>query len=513
MSKLRLQIARNTLITVASYLLSVLIALLLTPMVLHGIGTAGYGAWLLIVQLTGYAGLMDLGMQPAVAKAVAESQGSGDKARLRRVVGSALAFNVLLALCAVAIFFSLSGPVLNVFHWQTGLSTESTSALRWVSLGLACTFPASMFTALLKGTMRFDQVGFVQILVNLTRAGGTWIAIHFGTGLVGLAQAALAANVVALFVTFFLAWRTQQILPWRPLQLALDEWKKLVSFSFMALIAHGGWFLAYASDSVVIGMMISAADIAYFGLPVSVCALVTGVAGTLAVNFLPLASRLQASGETEVMQRSFLSATRYSLMIAVPMMLAIVVFGPVLLSAWLGIEFATHASPVLRILAFSYLGTIASGPATHSALGMGMQNKIAKIFMAEGVINLMLSVAMARPLGVTGVALGTLVPALFVHGFFIPRMISKKLALTPITYYRSIVWPVALPLLAAAPAAFGLHAMLGYGPLAVALFSTLASSLVYWTAAWFTCFDSEQRNFWRSRLLGIFHAGQSEASI
>src|SRR5271163_1277756 len=121
-------------------MLSVVIALLLTPMVLHGIGTAGYGAWLLIVQLTGYAGLLDLGMQPAVAKAVAEFQGTGDMVRLRRVVGSALAFNLLLAVCAIVIFYTLSGPMLNVFHWQSGLSAEATSALKWVVLGLACTF-------------------------------------------------------------------------------------------------------------------------------------------------------------------------------------------------------------------------------------------------------------------------------------------------------------------------------------------------------------------------------------
>src|SRR5579864_8082706 len=235
MSKLRLQIARNTLITTASYLLSVVIALMLTPMVLHGIGTAGYGAWLLIIQLTGYAGLMDMGMQPAVAKAVAESQGSGDMARLRRVLGSALAFNSALALVTVAVFLFLSRTVLGQFHWQPGQVEEAVVALRWVALGLACTFPASMFTALLKGTMRFDQVGMVQITVNLTRAVGTWMAMHFGAGLIGLAQAALAANAGALLATFFLAWRAQRVLPWRPLELALDEWKKLISFSFAAL--------------------------------------------------------------------------------------------------------------------------------------------------------------------------------------------------------------------------------------------------------------------------------------
>src|SRR5579872_4036399 len=100
MSLLRLQLARNTFFTTLGYLLSVAVAFLLTPMILHALGAAGYGAWLLILQVTGYAGLLDFGLQPAVAKKIAEAQGSGQFTEARKVMGTALALNSALALAA-----------------------------------------------------------------------------------------------------------------------------------------------------------------------------------------------------------------------------------------------------------------------------------------------------------------------------------------------------------------------------------------------------------------------------
>src|SRR6266481_2005933 len=87
MSSLRIQLARNTVLSMFSYLMSMTVALFLTPMVLGALGTAGYGAWMLILQVTGYAGLLDLGLQPAVAKAVAEAQGSEGFDKVRKVIG------------------------------------------------------------------------------------------------------------------------------------------------------------------------------------------------------------------------------------------------------------------------------------------------------------------------------------------------------------------------------------------------------------------------------------------
>jgi len=499
-------------LSMLSYLLSMGVALFLTPMVLGALGAAGYGVWMLILQVTGYAGLLDLGLQPAVAKAVAEAQGRVQYDKLRRVIGTALTVNLCLAVLSMMIYAVFSNSILVYFHMETSHVRVAQNALLWVALGLAINFPASMFTAILKGTMSFDQVAMIQIAMNLVRAVGTIISIRFGHGIIGLAQASLAANAIALVLAFTFAWRWQNRLPWRPISWDYLELRGLLSFSGYAFLAHGGWFLAFATDSIVIGLLLTVADIAYFGLPVSVFAVVIGLTSTLAVNFLPLASRLNAQGDHETMRRSFMLAVRYSLFLAVPMVLVIIVFGPVLLAGWLGVNFAAHASPVLRILACSYLCVIAASPAMQSALGLGMQSTVAKMYIIEGVINLGLSIVLASRLGVVGVALGTLIPVILFHGLFWPIILCRKIELPIEEYFRTSLWPLVLPLFLVVPVSLGLHLALSVNPLLVALLSVVAVPLVYWVLAWFTCFNQEQREYWKAKLMGLIGISESVAS-
>ena len=508
MSLLRLQMARNTVFSMFSYLLSMAVALFLTPMVLRAIGPSGYGAWLLVIQVTGYAGLLDLGLQPAIAKSVAEAQGSGAYGNVRKVIGTALVFNACLAAVVLLLYILLSRPLLAYFHLNPAQVEEAQTALRWVALGLVFNFPASMFTAILKGAISFDQVAMVQIAMNLVRALGTVVAVRMGHGIVGLAQASFAANVTALLLAMLFALRWQSRLPWLPIAWAWSELLGLLKYSTAALLAQGGWFLAYATDSIVIGLMLTAADIAYFGLPISVFAVVIGLTSSLAVNFLPLASRLNAKGDMASMRRSFMLAVRYSLFLSVPMMLVIIFFGPVLLAAWLGRDFALHATPVLRILACSYLCIISAGPAVQSALGLGMQATVARMNITEGMVNVALSLALARPLGIAGVALGTLIPTLLFHGLLWPVVLCRRIELSVAEYFRAALWPVVLPLFLALPVSLVLYFLLSINPLFVALFSAVAIPLLYWMVAWFTCFDDEQRRFWKAKLMAL--AGFSE---
>ena len=49
---------RNILSSVSGYAVTVLVALFLSPFVVHSLGDESYGLWVLVVSLTGYYGLL-----------------------------------------------------------------------------------------------------------------------------------------------------------------------------------------------------------------------------------------------------------------------------------------------------------------------------------------------------------------------------------------------------------------------------------------------------------------------
>src|ERR1700686_736360 len=57
---------------------SMLVGFFLTPLILHRLGNAGFGLWVLTTTLTGYYGMLDFGLRSAIVRYVARDASRGD---------------------------------------------------------------------------------------------------------------------------------------------------------------------------------------------------------------------------------------------------------------------------------------------------------------------------------------------------------------------------------------------------------------------------------------------------
>jgi O-antigen/teichoic acid export membrane protein len=62
---------RNVITNWAGTFSSMLIAFFLSPFVVHHLGATSYGIWILIMSVTGYLGLLDLGVRGTVPRYIA----------------------------------------------------------------------------------------------------------------------------------------------------------------------------------------------------------------------------------------------------------------------------------------------------------------------------------------------------------------------------------------------------------------------------------------------------------
>ena len=132
-------------------------------------------------------------------------------------------------------------------------------------------------------------------------------------------------------------------------------------------------------------------------------------------------------------------------------------------------------------------------------LGIGKQKLMAFVVLAEAICNLVLSVAWVRPLGIDGVAWGTVVPSVLVSLFFWPWYVRYTLGVS-IRSYISCAW--LRPGASAVP--FGL---LSYwierrwpAPnLAIYALQVAAILPTVVLAAWYFCFDAPDRKAYARR--------------
>jgi O-antigen/teichoic acid export membrane protein len=127
----------------------------------------------------------------------------------------------------------------------------------------------------------------------------------------------------------------------------------------------------------------------------------------------------------------------------------VVVLAQPLVRAWVGPKML-GAAPVMQILAITVAIRVGNATATTLLKGAGRVRYLALANISAGVVNVILSVLLVKPLGLIGVALGTLIPIALVSWFVIFPAACERVAVAPGWAFRRAMWPALWPALVAA---------------------------------------------------------------
>src|SRR5579863_7247151 len=153
---MRARTIQNVVINSLGTVVSMVAGLLVMPFLIRQLGNSGYGLWTLVGTLTGYFGVLDLGVSAAVGRLIAGYRARGSFEQINVVISTALALllgvAVLAALCtlgAIPIFFEL-------FPVPSAQDADVRHALLIVGFALAFQYPAGVFAGVIWGYERFD---------------------------------------------------------------------------------------------------------------------------------------------------------------------------------------------------------------------------------------------------------------------------------------------------------------------------------------------------------------------
>jgi putative peptidoglycan lipid II flippase len=137
-------------------------------------------------------------------------------------------------------------------------------------------------------------------------------------------------------------------------------------------------------------------------------------------TFFPYSSELAARQPARELGGSLYAGTRITLLVAGPLCLALGVLATPALRAWVGDGFDDAALVVVFLAAATAVKALTQ-VGIQMLLGTGNARAPALLTGGEAVLNLILSVVLARAMGIEGVALATLIAAVVVHlGLILP---------------------------------------------------------------------------------------------
>jgi O-antigen/teichoic acid export membrane protein len=256
------------------------------------------------------------------------------------------------------------------------------------------------------------------VLRNRVRIGGvlvrlalTVILLTLDASLVLLAVVQLICLVFDFTVCMFLIRRRY---PAVRVTLADFDWRmvrKIFSFSMYVLLLGAGARLSFETDAIVIGAVLGVGAIPFYAVANSLVVYLMDFTTAIAAVVSPMATKLNTERRRDELGAVFLRWSKISLSMSLMAGLFLIVLGPRFIAWWIGPSFERPAGVVLQILMISSLAFLpVRGVALPILMGLGKPRTPTIAFILAGLANLGLSIALARPLGLAGVALGTAIP-------------------------------------------------------------------------------------------------------
>lgn len=449
----RLKILQGSASNMMRVALSMLVALVLPPLLVHRMSPAEYGAWVLILQCSAYVSLLDLSLQTAIGKFVAEYDALGDRTASSRILSSSFAILCVSALVGALAIGIISWRVPQIFH-QVPASLTGDLRLGILVVGTSAVL-ALPFTAFLATFVGLQKYWFPTVLAMTSKilTSATLIAILLMHGkIVQLAWAMAAFNVATAAGQFF-GWS----------KYARDR----VNFSFrlidrlaaLRLAKYSGvlsvWTVAslFVSglDMIIVGHY-DYKDTGYYAIATAVTNFMLLVINSLFSPLLPAISSLQSGSTPDRIGEMTIKVTRYCVLLICLIGLPLVFGSYPLLKLWVGHDYAIRSALFLQVLVLGNVVRMCGYPYSLIVVATGKQHLATMAAIAEAAVNVTVSIYLVQRIGAVGVAVGTLVGAFISVGLHIA--LSMKLTRATITMSRRafVFQGLLRPLLCVIPA-------------------------------------------------------------
>ena len=422
---------------------NLVVGFFLSPFILHRLGDDAFGLWVLVFSLTGYYGLFDFGIRSSIVRYVAQFNATGEKDSLNRFINSSLCTYGGTGLVLLMVTVGASFYVNSIFRIPPALQWSAKVLFLVVGTAVAVGFPLSVFAGVLEGLQKFNWLSLTQASYNVARAVLIVLALRRGGGLLTIALISMILNLCT-YAVYFAVVQRELAVRYALRYVDRESFRKMLSYGSITFVATIASQLRFYSDATVIGIFIGSAAITYFSIGSKLVSYSANVTQSMAQIFTPMSSQFNATGDMEHLRRILVMGNRACALIVFPLCATLIILGKSVIEVWVGAKYVPIAYTVLVLLVVSDSSQMAQSASGKILYGMARHRTLAFVWLAEGVVNLILSILLLRYYGVIGVAIGTAIPQLCTNLFFLPEHLCRVLGMRLRSFVRQTYLAPAL---------------------------------------------------------------------
>jgi O-antigen/teichoic acid export membrane protein len=477
---------------------TIVLGLFTTPLLVHWLGDARFGACRVLLEYSGYLAVLELGLGGALSALLVRAVNGGDSTAVRRVLVAGVRLYAIVVAVMLAVG-ALATPLLRFLGVPPELSGDLQ--LGWLLCLLGMTLlPLSPFRTLLEA----EQRGYWNNLLLLTQLVLTTLLsvllAWVGWGIAGQMLAPLLAQLPVLLLL------TGMALSCYPGLLGHIFYGPADPTTRADLHRLNGPTLAFTlcgrislfSDNIILSVVAGPAVVTILFATQRLATLFQAQLQTIGSAVWAGLAQLHVRGEKETFNNRLIELSGLIALLGAACLVPVVAFNGFFVRLWLGPE--RYAGELTTVLAAANAGLVSLLTLWGWCFAStGRVRLLLAPALVNAAINLAASIAGAWLLGPAGPLLGTFVSYTGVTLWWMALLLRREFG-TPL---RRLTVAVARPVLLALPCVLALRAVAEAAPptgwlsLAVA---GAGSALGYLALSWFLVLSREERRQWLDRV-------------
>lgn len=474
----------------------------LTPFIIKSVGDSVYGLWIVILSVIGYAGLLEMGVQSAVIKLVAQYRASNDEEKVNGTVVTASVFFLTIGI-GVAAFCWLALPsFLGYFMKDPEWIDMGRDLVMVLGIDMLIVFQGYVFTGMIYGLQLYLARNIIDIVITALYAVLVYIFLNGGGGIYELAVIKTVVDAIAIIAFYVLCRKSNAGFRLKPGYASMRTLREIISLGGKIFTSATMARIANNADPLIVSYFLSTVWASVFSIPKRILDYMREITWTITTGFMPAFSDLQGRNDAEGIRAIYINYTRYIFVLILPGLVSVFVYGDTFIRLWIGPEYADKGRVALVLLGTAFAVEALQPLLWKLFIGIGKLNSLVKTFSITALMYIAIGAVLASRYGINGIAASALIIAVINQVIFL-RHACDYLGISVARFFMEChLMPIAAALI------FGLSAW--YVKTVFSLDSYLAiftqalcCAPLYILAAYFITLKSREKEFLLAKARGL----------
>lgn len=417
-----------------------LVQLLYTPFLVSKLGQSEYGLYSLVASIIGYLTILDLGFGNAIVvhtakyRAMKETEKEKTLHGMFRIIYTIIGIiaglgGVVLALSSSSIF----GATMN--GYELG---QMRTMLFILSFNLFITFVFSIYSSIITASERFVFQKSLTILATITKPLLMIPILFMGYKSVALCVVITVVNTIVLLANYLFCKKKLNV---SIKFMGFDKklLKVILAYSFWIFLTQIVDKINWSADQFILGAVSGTMAVSVYSAAAILNTMVINLSTAISGVMLPkMTNMVTKKATSEDLTNEFIKVGRIQFIIIFLIVSGLVILGKDFINIWLGEGFEQTYIVALLLIVPAVLSLIQNtGLAIMQAMNKFKFKALSTFVMS--VINIIISIFLAKQFGAPGAAFGTCISIILCNFIVMNIYYKKVMKLDVIRFWKNIL--------------------------------------------------------------------------